>query len=318
MVVLLPLFCFITAGAYIGWDLYREQARVAAHEQALQDPAQQAPKQPRPEAPAEHRLEMPRVGPQDDEERMAFDSAQPSLAERLPAGMSKKEREMFAARELMAATEHFNKGRYGLAADGFELSIAAGNNGWAPVMMLGVCKVKLRKWADGRALVERGLKQGGKAVPAELRALAFYALAVAAEASGNRAEARRQLKAALAQSAAPQALLREIRADPDLRALREDAESLAELEAAARAAAAPSSARTRSLTPAKRAIAELNAAYEQLEENDPTMSKRYRLKVKVLLDKLTFRLGVDEEALLVQEAEKLKREIDKALADTVR
>jgi hypothetical protein len=146
-----------------------------------------------------------------------------AITDKLPRNASKKERDQFAAKELNSATEHFNKGRYGLAADGFELSIAAGSDGWSPVMMLGVCKVKERKWKDGKAMIERGLKMGGKNVPPELRALAEYALAVVAENNGTRPEALSRLQKAVALSAAPGAMVNEMKHDPDLKELRQDA-----------------------------------------------------------------------------------------------
>jgi hypothetical protein len=151
-------------------------------------------------------------------------AAQPTKAitDKLPKNASKRDRELFAAKELNNATEHFNKGRYGLAADGFELVIASGNDSWGPEMMLGVCKVKLRKWKEGKAQIEKGLKLGGKNVPSELKALSGYALAVVAEASGQRAEAYTMLQKAVAQSGQPAAMVTELKFDPDLKGLRND------------------------------------------------------------------------------------------------
>lgn len=156
-----------------------------------------------------------------DEAKLAAQPAR-AITDKIPKNATKKEKEAIANRELAAATEHFNKGRFGLAADGFELTIAAGNETWGPVMMLGVCKVKLRKWKDGKALIEKGIKLGGKNVPPELKALSGYALAVVAEANGQRAEAFNMLRASVAQSNAPGAMVSELKFDPDLKKLRSD------------------------------------------------------------------------------------------------
>lgn len=154
-----------------------------------------------------------------EEEALALQPAR-ALTDKIPRG--KKEREVFAAKEIAGATEHFNKGRFGLAAQGFELAIAAGGENWGPLMMLGVCNVKLRKWKDGKSQIEKGLKLGGKSVPAELKALSGYALAVVAEAGGQRADAFNMLRSAVAQSAAPGAMVNELKFDPDLKKLRSD------------------------------------------------------------------------------------------------
>lgn len=146
-----------------------------------------------------------------------------SFGEKIPPKATRKEKEAIAVNAFKVGSEHFNKGRYLLAANEFELAIAAGDDSWTPVMMLGVCKVKVRKWRDGKLQIEKGLKMGGKAVPIELRALAVYALAVVAEASGQRAEAWTLLKGAVAQSNQPQAMVSEIKNDPDLKDLRQDA-----------------------------------------------------------------------------------------------
>lgn len=154
-----------------------------------------------------------------EEEALALQPAR-ALTDRIPR--SRKEREAFAAKESLAAREHFTKGRFGLAAQGFELAIAAGDETWTTLMTLGVCNVKLRKWKDGKSQIEKGLKLGGKSVPAELRALSGYALAVVAEASGQRADAFNMLRSAVAQSAAPAAMVNELKFDPDLKKLRSD------------------------------------------------------------------------------------------------
>lgn len=146
-----------------------------------------------------------------------------SYADKIPPRATRKEKEAIILNALKAGTEHFNKGRYLLAASEYELAIVAGDSSWTPLMMLGVCKVKVRKWRDGKLQIEKGLKMGGKAVPIELRALAAYALAVVAEASGQRAEAWTLLKGAVAQSNQPQAMVSEIKNDPDLKDLRHDA-----------------------------------------------------------------------------------------------
>ncbi len=156
------------------------------------------------------------------EERQQATQPTKAITDKIPKNATKKDKEAIAARELASATEHFNKGRFGLAADGFELAIAAGNETWGPVMMLGVCKVKLRKWKDGKSMIEKGLKLGGKNVPPELRALSGYALAVVAEASGQRAEAFTMLRSSVALSNAPGAMVNELKFDPDLKKLRND------------------------------------------------------------------------------------------------
>ena len=151
-------------------------------------------------------------------------AAQPArtFPDKIPPKATKKEKEAIAAAAFKSGSDHFNKGRYLLAASDFELAIAAGDESWTPVMMLGVCKVKVRKWKEGKTLIDKGLKMGGKVVPVELRALAGYALAVVAEGTGQRGEAWGLLQKAVALTNAPSAMLSEIKNDPDLRDLRGD------------------------------------------------------------------------------------------------
>jgi hypothetical protein len=167
-----------------------------------------------------------------EEKQQALEPAKP-VSDKIPRNANKREREAIAEREFRAASDHFNKGRYKLAADGFEVAVAA-NEAWGlPVMMLGVCKVKLQKWKEGKALIDKGLKMSGKTVSPELRALANYSLAVVADANGQRGDAFALMKSAVGLTSEPGAMVTELKKDPDLSGFRSDAQYkqfLADLE----------------------------------------------------------------------------------------
>jgi hypothetical protein len=158
--------------------------------------------------------------PASAEEKALAQQPARAVSDKIPRNASKKERQVIADREFKNGDLHYKKGRYGLAADAFELSIAAGNDSWVAVFMLGICKVKLRKWKDGKLGVEKGLKLGGSKVPSEIRALAEYALAVVAEANGQRAEAMALLEKAVQLSGEPGGVVHELKTDLDLKTLR--------------------------------------------------------------------------------------------------
>ena len=65
------------------------------------------------------------------------------------------------------------------------------------------------------------------------------------------------------------------------------------------------------VSPATTALAELEKAYENFS-NVSTNSQKFKLKMQVVKSKYSEKMGANEEALFVQEADKLKREIQKA------
>jgi hypothetical protein len=69
--------------------------------------------------------------------------------------------------------------------------------------------------------------------------------------------------------------------------------------------------------PAEKAMGELDKAYEALGDAGGPQNK-FKLKLGIVRGKLSDKMGANEEALFVQEAEKLTREIKKAVADSAR
>jgi eukaryotic-like serine/threonine-protein kinase len=60
------------------------------------------------------------------------------------------------------------------------------------------------------------------------------------------------------------------------------------------------------------ALAELEKAWEELVRRDVTTSRRYQLKVRMLRDRYSEKMGPGDEAAFVQEAEKLRAALNKA------
>jgi eukaryotic-like serine/threonine-protein kinase len=89
-----------------------------------------------------------------------------------------------AADTVDAAVKAYNDRQFETAAGLFDRAIHQGGREWLPVMMLGLCKVKLEKWEEARALLLEATGGGGKHAPAELRADAALGLAIASEALG--------------------------------------------------------------------------------------------------------------------------------------
>ena len=174
---------------------------------------------PRPDAP---KVDEPKPGDP------VTDQGAEDAAAALQAAKDKAEQERLLklalkipAQELIdSAVEHYNNRRFIQAADGFERAIHQGGREWMPVMMLGLCKVKLEQWQEGRALLDEALRGGGKHAPAELRADAAFGMAIAAEALGMRTEAVNRLKQSLKLTAQVELRLQQVRKEARFKQLR--------------------------------------------------------------------------------------------------
>jgi tetratricopeptide (TPR) repeat protein len=185
----------------------------------IEDPAvDSTPVQPPPDA-------RPQVDPADLSAPADTDADAAAAAEKAEQEkLTKLALKVPAAENVEAAIAHYNDRRFIQAAEGFERAIHQGGRNWLPVMMLGLCKVKLEKWEEGRALLDEALRGGGRHAPIELRADAAFGLAMSAEALKMRQEAFNRLRQCFKLTGEVDRRLMQLRKESRFKQLRADPE----------------------------------------------------------------------------------------------
>ena len=161
--------------------------------------------------------------PATDAEVKAAQIRTQSAAETAGKSLSQQEKAEQALEFLAQGLKQYEQERYRLACDYFEKSMSLNREHWAPMVMRGNCLVKLNENAEARLLLEKGLKQGGGAVPPDLRSSATYSLGVISLRGGNKRDALRQFAAA-ARLTPTANFLQVLKTDRDLKSFRGDAE----------------------------------------------------------------------------------------------